>query len=136
MRIYESSVAARAAAPKTARRAASGTFSLSAPEDAGRSGASAPLRAVASLDALIALQGVEDPTERRRRVVARGRKALDALDALKLRLLDGTVDRATLSRLRLAGEGLTETTGDVLLDAVMREIDLRVAVELAKLGPD
>src|SRR5579884_2194794 len=133
MRIYESSVAARAAAPKTARRAASGTFSLSAPEDAGRSGASAPLRAVASLDALLALQGVEDPTERRRRVVARGRKALDAL---KLRLLDGTVDRATLSRLRLAGEGLTETTGDVLLDAVMREIDLRVAVELAKLGPD
>ncbi|MBX6329606.1 MAG: flagellar assembly regulator FliX [Pseudolabrys sp.] len=136
MRIYGTNGAALAAAPKTARRAASGAFSLNEPDDAARAGAAAPLRAVASLEALIALQGVEDPLARRRRAVARGRTALDALDALKLGLLDGTVDAATLARLKRAGQGLTEATGDALLDAVMREIDLRVAVELAKAGID
>ena len=50
----------------------------------------ASLRAISTLDALIALQGVEDPTERKKRAVAKGRNALDVLDALKLGLLDGT----------------------------------------------
>jgi hypothetical protein len=35
-------------------------------------------------DALIALQGVEGPVERRRRAVKHGRRELDALEALKL----------------------------------------------------
>jgi hypothetical protein len=58
--------------------------------------------------------------------------ALDALDSLKVGLLDGNVDRSTLSRLKVAAEGLTEETGDAGLDTVLHEIDLRVAVELAK----
>jgi hypothetical protein len=37
-------------------------------------------------------------------------------------------------RLKIAADGLAEETGDAGLDAVMREIDLRVAVELAKAG--
>jgi hypothetical protein len=42
------------------------------------------LRTRAGINALIALQGVEDPGERRRRAIERGRRALDALDELKL----------------------------------------------------
>ena len=34
----------------------------------------------------------------------------------------------------MAAEGLTEGSGDAGLDAVLGEIDLRVAVELAKAG--
>jgi Class II flagellar assembly regulator len=34
----------------------------------------------------------------------------------------------------VAAEGLTDTSGDAGLDAVLCEIDLRVAVELAKAG--
>ena len=39
-----------------------------------------------------------------------------------------------LARLKVAADGLTETSGDPGLDAVLGEIDLRVAVELAKAG--
>ena len=82
----------------------------------------------------MALQGVEDPAERKKRAVAKGRNALDVLDALKLGLLDGSVDGSTLARLKVAAEGLTEGSGDSGLDTVLGEIDLRVAVELAKAG--
>jgi hypothetical protein len=46
------------------------------------------LRAISTVDALIALQGVEDPTERKKRAVAKGRNALDVLETLKLGLLE------------------------------------------------
>jgi hypothetical protein len=92
------------------------------------------LRAISTVDALLALQGVEDVGERRKRAVAKGRRALDMLDTLKIGFLDGSIDRSTLARLKVAGEGLTESTGDAGLDAVLGEIDLRVAVELAKAG--
>jgi hypothetical protein len=73
-------------------------------------------------------------TERRKRAVAKGRNALDVLDALKLGVLDGIVDQSMLSRLKVASEGLTDTSGDAGLDVVLGEIGLRVAVELAEAG--
>ncbi|MGY3444396.1 MULTISPECIES: flagellar assembly protein FliX [unclassified Bradyrhizobium] len=91
-------------------------------------------KAAASLDALLALQGVEDPTERRKRSVARGKGALDVLDALKLGLLSGNFDSSTVNRLRDAAASLKESSGDPGLDAVLSEIELRVEVELAKAG--
>jgi hypothetical protein len=92
------------------------------------------LRAISTVDALIALQGVDDPKERKKRALVKGRNALDVLDTLKLGLLDGSVDQSTLARLKVASEGLTEMSGDSGLDVVLGEIDLRVAVELAKAG--
>jgi hypothetical protein len=76
---------------------------------------------------------VEDPIERRRRVVRRGRTALDALDELKLGLLAGSLDTSTLSKLKTAAAGLKDVSGDPALDGVMAEIELRVEVELAKM---
>lgn len=135
MRIQGSNGAALAAAPPNARRASGGgKFSLSEQEASSHSTAAGSLRAISTLDALLALQGVEDFTQRKRRAVAKGRNALDVLDSLKVGLLDGSVDRSTLARLKVASEGLGEETGDTGLDQVMREIDLRVAVELAKAG--
>ncbi len=63
-----------------------------------------------------------------------GRNALNVLDDLKVAVLDGTLDGSTLARLKVASEGLTEGSGDPGLDQVLGEIDLRVAVELAKAG--
>jgi hypothetical protein len=83
---------------------------------------------------LIALQGIEDPVERRSRAVKHGRRALDALDELKLGILSGTLDQATLLRLKSASADLKNGSGDERLDGVLSEIDLRVAVELAKAG--
>ena len=134
MRITGPNGAALASVPKSARRAASGTFTLDQQEPTRSTGAAGNLRTISSLDALLALQGVEDFTQRKKRAVVKGRHALDALDSLKVALLDGSVDRSTLARLKVAAEGLTEATGDPQLDAVMQEIDLRLAVELAKAG--
>src|SRR5581483_6909737 len=92
------------------------------------------LRTLGGIDALIALQGIEEPAERRRRAVKHGRRALDALDELKLGLLSGTVDQSTLLRLKSAAGDLRDASGDDNLDSVLAEIDLRVAVELAKAG--
>ncbi len=55
--------------------------------------------------------GVEDPTERKKRAVAKGRSALDVLDTLKLGLLDGSVDQSTLARLKIVSEGLADDIG-------------------------
>ncbi len=91
-------------------------------------------RAANSLDALLAMQGVEDPMERRKRSVKRGRGALDVLDELKIGLLTGSINQAMVVRLRSAAAELKESSGEPGLDAVLSEIELRVEVELAKAG--
>jgi len=134
MRIHGPNGTALAAAPPTARKTSGGTFTVGN-QDAPRSPtAAAGLRAISTVDALIALQGVEDFKERKKRAVAKGRTALDVLDSLKLGLLDGSVDQSTLARLKVAAVGLDEGSGDAGLDGVLGEINLRVAVELAKAG--
>jgi hypothetical protein len=123
-----------ASGPAAARQAPSGTFTVS---EAGGPQAQTPavaLRTLGGIDALIALQGIEDPVERRSRAVKHGRRALDALDELKLGILSGTLDQATLLRLKSASADLKNGSGDERLDGVLSEIDLRVAVELAKAG--
>jgi hypothetical protein len=135
MRIYGPNGAALANAPAPTRRAAiGGAFTVSEEEAPHNTPTASSLRSISTLDALMALQGVDDPTERKKRAVAKGRNALDVLDTLKLALIDGSVDGSTLSRLKVVAEGLTEGTGDSGLDTVLGEINLRVAVELAKAG--
>jgi hypothetical protein len=117
----------------TARRESTGTFTLEEGETTRQSARAASLRTVSGIDALIALQGIEDPTERRRRAISRGRTALDALDQLKVGLLAGVLDRGTLSALRAAAASLKDPTGDPGLDSVLAAIELRVEVEIAKM---
>lgn len=118
------------------RRTSSASFSL--PEGTASTGetrATMAPRATANIDALLAMQGIEeDPAERRRRSVARGRGALDVLDDLKIGLLSGNLDSSTVMRLRDAAANLKSSSGDPGLDAVLSEIELRVEVELAKAG--
>jgi hypothetical protein len=66
--------------------------------------------------------------------VQRGKGALDVLDDLKIGLLSGNFNAATVTRLRDAAASLKSTSGDPGLDAVLSEIELRVEVELAKAG--
>ena len=134
MRIYGPNGAAVATAPATARRTGGSTFTVNEQETPRNTSAAGSLRSVSTLDALMALQGVENPAERKKRAVTKGRNALDVLDALKIGMLDGSVDGSTIARLKVASEGLTDGSGDSGLDTVLGEIDLRVAVELAKAG--
>ena len=132
MRVYGPNGTSVATAAPVARRQASGTFSLSDSEPAQAQNPTVALRTLGGIDALIALQGIEEPAERRRRAVKHGRRALDALDELKLGLLSGTLDQSTLLRLKSVATDLGDGSGDDKLDSVLAEIDLRVAVELAK----
>lgn len=134
MRVSAPNRTSLAAAPNAARASSGGTFSLGGTQAPQAQSAALALRTLGGIDALLALQGVEDPVERRRRAVKYGRRALDALDELKLGLLAGTLDQATMLRLKSVAADLQEPTGDDRLDQVMAEIDLRVAVELAKAG--
>ena len=134
MRIYGPNGSALAAAPAASRRAASGGFSVSEDTAARGPAPGSGLRSVSSVDALIALQGVEDAAERKKRAVKQGRHALDVLDTVKLSLLDGSLDPSTLGRLKAAAEELKGGTGDSGLDSVLGEIALRVEVEMAKAG--
>jgi Class II flagellar assembly regulator len=134
MRVYGPNGTAVATAPPAARRSSGGTFTLAESNAPQANSAAVALRTLGGIDALIALQGIEDPVERRRRAVKNGRRALDALDELKLGLLAGTLDQATMLRLKSVAADLHDASGDDQLDQVMAEIDLRVAVELAKAG--
>lgn len=134
MRIYGPNGTSLAAPASTARRSGSTTFSLGDVGTPAETRSAAPPRAASGIDALLALQGVEDPTERRKKSVARGRTALDVLDDLKIGLLAGSFDSTTVARLRTAAADLKTTSGDPGLDQVLSEIELRVEVELAKAG--
>jgi Class II flagellar assembly regulator len=134
MRISGSNANAAVATAPAARRAPAGSFAPSEGDAARATGAPIALRTVGGIDALIALQGLEDATERRKQAVRRGRVALDALDELKLALLDGTLSQSTLGKLQAAAGGLGGRSGDERLDGVLGAIELRVEVEIAKMA--
>jgi hypothetical protein len=135
MRVNGTNGTTVASASATAKRAGgAGGFTLSESNAPQTASPAIALRTVSGIDALIALQGIEDPLERRRRAVKHGRRALDALDELKLALLSGTLESSALLRLKAVAADLKDGSGDEKLDQVLNEIELRVAVELAKAG--
>ncbi len=97
-----------------------------------RTAAATPSGAVTSLDSLLALQGDENPTHRRARQRRRGEEALDTLEELEQGLLLGRASGGLRAKLE-ALQGRSEKTGDPGLDAILHEIDVRLAVEAAKL---
>ncbi|MBB3903355.1 hypothetical protein GGR33_002864 [Methylobacterium brachythecii] len=134
----EQRFAATAAGPANAGRRADAAraFSLTEGAQQARVGTSATTQTgmLAGLDAILTLQGNEDaPQERRRRSVKRGHDLLDGLDRLKAAILGGRVATHELQTIagRLADRA--ESSGDPRLDGLVAEIELRAAVELAKL---
>jgi hypothetical protein len=135
MRIYAPNGTGAVAAAPVARRTTPSGFAVSEDEAPRSAGAASALQTVGGIDALLALQGIEDPLERRKHAVKRGRVALDALDELKIGLLGGVLTPAILTKLQSAAAYLKHGSGDQRLDAVLDEIELRVEVEIAKMGP-
>lgn len=112
-----------------------GGFALPSTGSAAAAGPAAQTAAasgVTGMSALMALQGVEDATERRRRAIRRGGGLLDRLDELKLALLSGESGAAALEKLSRAVREDRPTDAEPALSALLDQIDLRAAVELAK----
>jgi hypothetical protein len=120
---------------KTAKPTASG-FTLggaTAPGAAAQAASAQGVSGVGSVDALIALQQVDTATERRRRAVRRAGRILDALDEVKLALLDGEISASALTDLNAAVRDQRLESDDPGLQSVLRQIEARAAVELAKI---
>lgn len=84
---------------------------------------------------VLALQGTSDSTERRgrRKAVERGGTMLDMLEEVRLGLLLGTIPQSRLEQLAQLVRVQREQVNDPKLTAILDEIELRAAVELAKL---
>lgn len=125
-----------ASAPRSAGRPAAGGFSVEASGAAAETAAATRLNGVSgvgSIDALLALQEVGGPLERRRRAVRRASKILDVLDEVKVALLEGGVSPAALDRLMGAVRQERVGADDPRLEALLNEIETRAVVELTKL---
>jgi hypothetical protein len=88
---------------------------------------------VIGVDALLALQDVGGPLERRRKAVGRAGRILDVLDDLRMALIGGDLSPGEMDRLRRAVRDQRDATDDPNLESVLDEIETRAAVELAKL---
>jgi hypothetical protein len=119
---------------KGAGSSASGAFTPQAGA-AGRAPGVSSLSGAASInsvDALMALQGSGDFKDARQQATDRAFSLLDVLDDLKLALLEGRLQRQTLTRLMETLKSRRDQTGDPGLEAALNEVELRAAVELAK----
>ncbi len=89
--------------------------------------------AVAGVGTIIALQAVEEPSERRRRAVETGDRILDLLDKMKIALLSGEVSVSDLDTLKRTIGRQLDLESDPELNEILKQIDLRARVELAKI---
>lgn len=124
--------------PSASRAAArgGGGFSVARSAAAAETANASPtgsLTGISSIDALMALQSVGGPLERKRRAVNRASRILDVLDDVKVALLDGEATPDALDRLMAAVLEERGETEDPKLEGVLDEIEMRAAVEMAKL---
>jgi hypothetical protein len=116
-----------------ARLAPSGAFGIGEAAPAQRAANAVPVAVAGGLEALLALQAVDEPVLARRKALRRGRALLDSLEAMQTDILGGRVGEGRLNQLAaLVGQAREGTQPG--LDSLLDDIDLRVRVELAKLG--
>lgn len=101
-------------------------------------GASSPKAAtgtapLAALSSLLAIQEVPDPTTGKRRAVSHGASLLDELKELQIGLVQGWVSEDSLRSLARMLDQPRPAIDDPGLNQVLDDIELRAAVELAKI---
>lgn len=92
---------------------------------------SAPVSPVASV---LAIQEVGDSTSGPSRGILRGLDLLERLENLRQALVLGTLTVTQIERLAALAAGRKEQVNDPALAEILNEIEIRAAVELAKLG--
>lgn len=138
MRIFGTGAASPTSSVKKKEKSqrADGSFGslLDVGSDEEVSSASASgVQSLNSINSLISLQMVDDQTPRKR-VIEHGNKLLDYLDELRHDLLVGNVSAYTANKIiQEIRENRSDFT-DPKLKEIIDDIELRAAVELAKLG--
>lgn len=102
---------------------------------ASKAGPAAPTRSIAMVDAILTVQGAEDPTARavRRRMTERADNLLDGLEKIRSGLLTGTLTLGDCIDVADVVASHRERITDPALSALLDEIDLRAQVEIAKM---
>lgn len=97
--------------------------------------AAATTQSIAKVDGLLAVQSVEDPTERasRGRMTLRAQGLLDELDKVRNALLQGTLTLGHCIDIADVVASHRERISDPKLTSILDEIDLRAQVEIAKM---
>jgi hypothetical protein len=118
---------------KPQKDAGSGSFSVDRADEekSGTPIAAAP--APSPVAALLALQEVDEPVNDRRQAMRRGHLLLDRLEDIRHALLVGALPRERLRALAEAAREQRPEIEDPRLGQILDEIELRAAVELAKL---
>lgn len=109
---------------------------LAAAEGAGGVEAAEATGSIAGMSGVGALLGAQEVSEhevRKRKSIKRAGLTLGALEQLRDALLMGTLPLATLNRLEALVTEERSQTNDPVLQQILDEIELRAAVELAKL---
>ena len=87
-----------------------------------------------ALDALLAVQEAESALDRRNRARRRAGSLIDGLDQIREGLLTGQVSPQRLESLAAMVSQGRDTVDDPQLSEILDEVEMRVHVELAKLG--
>eukprot|EP00873_Tetraselmis_striata_P030815 jgi/Tetstr1/451079/TSEL_038115.t1 len=119
--------------PGTAAKSSGPAFQIESGQGSARSAQTSAPIAAGGIDALLALQAADDATTGRRKAVKRANSLLDMLEDIQADLLIGQVGEGRLNRavalLQQANSQIEPALEDIVAD-----IELRVRVELAKLG--
>jgi len=118
------------------RRSAAGGFARELPPNGD--GVTAPRTIsgstfVPGVDLLLALHDEDDGARRRRLVISRGEALLDRLDGLRVALLAGRLSLPEIEALAEAVSKRLQDCDDPALASILADIELRAAVEIAKL---
>lgn len=91
-------------------------------------------QATGAIDTLLSLQEVQPFADEQQQAVNDSNRMLDLLDGIKADLLAGRMDAGRLTSLEGALSRYRTTVADPGLHEIVKAIDLRARVELAKLG--
>ncbi len=120
----------------TTRRDKSGgpSFASNLPAETEKAASAAATAPASAVDALLALQEINPDRGGRKRALQRGNELLDKLDEIRHGLLMGRIPLDRLEALARLVREQKPALADPKLAEVLNEIELRVEVELAKLG--
>lgn len=123
--------------PIARQRRVKGSAAFSVDEDqgaAGRAASAGPAQPLMAPGSILSVQEVGDPLDgKAKRAREHGEAVLDELASLQLGMIDGLVSEPGLRRLAALVDEAGPEIGDENLRDALGEIEVRAAVELAKL---
>lgn len=127
--------ASKAEKKKAVKKAGSSAFDamLDSAGDAEEVVKASPVMPTSPIGTMLALQEIGGDEFARKSAVQKGRMSLDALENIRNALLSGDLTTQHVAHLQNVVDQQRELIDDPILNSILDDIELRAAVELAKL---